>query len=227
MKEKKTITISVPTDWKAVTLRQYLKLQADLKTYGDTDEGYLAALLDNLCEFPPQYLYGLEVGALRKIQADITNFMNNTELPLQKFIQVDGREYGFEPNLANMAYGAYLDITKWDTIQMDENWAKIMSILYRPVLHKTSGLYERHSYAGWIDEEKFLDVTMDVHWGCLFFFVRTLVDSLSAIQNSLMEMPEVAPSIKSILATNGKTTPLSSYSQEEISAILMKSLSNH
>ena len=224
---KKDIRIVVPTDWSAVTLKKYLTLLDDLKTYGDTDEGYIAALLHNLCEFPPKYLYSLDASVLAKIKNDILSFMNKTDLPLQRFITIDGREYGFEPNLSNISYGAYLDITKWDTFQIDENWGKIMSILYRPVLHKSSGLYEIHSYTGNIDDTKFLDVTMDIHFGALFFFVRLLTALPNAILNSLTESAEVPHNIKSILATSGKITHPLSNSPEEISATLMKSLTYH
>jgi hypothetical protein len=102
-----------------------------------------------------------------------------------------------------------------------------MSILYRQVIHKTSGLYEIKTYDGYIDDSKFLDVTMDIHFGALFFFVRLLTVLPNATLNSLKEMPEVAASIKSILATSGKTIQPLSNSAEEISAILMKSLSSH
>jgi hypothetical protein len=224
---KQKINIKVPTEWSAITLRQYLKLLEDLKTYGDSDEGYAAALLHNLCEFPPKYLYSMEASVLSKIKSDIVNFMNKTDLPLQRFINIGGTEYGFEPNLSNISYGAYLDISKWDTFQIDANWGKIMSVLYRPVQHKSAGLYEIKGYTGYGDDDAFLDVTMDIHFGALFFFVRLLTVLPSATLNCLKEMPEVAPHIKSILAESGKTIPHLSNSPEEISAILMKSLNSH
>jgi hypothetical protein len=224
---KQTINIKVPTEWSAITLRQYLKLLEDLKTYGDTDEGYAAALLHNLCEFPPKYLYGLEANVLSKIKNDIVTFMNKTDLPLQRFINIGGTEYGFEPNLSNIAYGAYLDISKWDTFQIDANWGKIMSVLYRPVVNKAAGLYEIKTYTGYIDDDTFLDVSMDIHFGALFFFVRLLTELPNATLNCLKEVPVLAPHIKSILATNGGTMLHLSNSPEEISAILMKSLNSH
>ena len=224
---KQKINIKVPTEWSAITLRQYLKLLEDLKTYGDSDEGYAAALLHNLCEFPPKYLYSMEASVLSKIKSDIVNFMNKTDLPLQRFINIGGTEYGFEPNLSNISYGAYLDISKWDTFQIDANWGKIMSVLYRPVQHKSAGLYEIKGYTGYGDDDAFLDVTMDIHFGALFFFVRLLTGLPSATLNCLKEMPEVAPHIKSILAESGKTITHLYNSPEEISAILMKSLNSH
>jgi hypothetical protein len=68
---------------------------------------------------------------------------------------------------------------------------------------------------------------MDIHFGALFFFVRLLTVLPSAILNSLKELPEIPHNIKSILATSGKTTQHLSNSPEEISAVLMKSLSSH
>jgi hypothetical protein len=169
----------------------------------------------------------MEASVLSKIKSDIVNFMNKTDLPLQRFINIGGTEYGFEPNLSNISYGAYLDISKWDTFQIDANWGKIMSVLYRPVQHKSAGLYEIKGYTGYGDDDAFLDVTMDIHFGALFFFVRLLTGLPSATLNCLKEMPEVAPHIKSILAESGKTIPHLSNSPEEISAILMKSLNSH
>jgi hypothetical protein len=214
---KQTINIKVPTEWSAITLRQYLKLLEDLKTYGDTDEGYAAALLHNLCEFPPKYLYGLEANVLSKIKNDIVTFMNKTDLPLQRFINIGGTEYGFEPNLSNISYGAYLDISKWDTFQIDANWGKIMSVLYRPVVNKAAGLYEIKGYTGYGDDETFLDVSMDIHFGALFFFVRLLTDLPNYILKSLMEGAEIPHNIKSILERSGKTIPpLSNWRMETL-----------
>jgi hypothetical protein len=116
-----------------------------------------------------------------------------------------------------MAYGAYLDIAKYDTFTIDENWAKIMSILYRPVTSKTGTLYEIKTYDGYINEDRFLEVPMDVHYGALFFFVRLLTDLPSSIQKSLMDTAEIPHNIKSILEKSGKIIPPLSNWRTEIS----------
>jgi hypothetical protein len=131
------------------------------------------------------------------------NFLNETEHPLKNIIEIDGVEYGFEPNLSKIAYGAYLDITKYDTITIDNNWGKIMSILYRPILKKNSVLYEIQPYDGNIDEEKFMKVTMDIHFGALFFFINLLKDLPSSILKSLKLDSVTEDNIKSILAKSG------------------------
>jgi hypothetical protein len=213
---KKEIKITVPTKWSAVTLKTYLALQRDLKVYGEDDNAYVACLLHHLCGFSAEYLNGLDTETFMKIKKDLTGFMSNTDTELQRFIKIDGVEYGFEPNLSKMAYGAYLDITKHDTFTIDENWAKIMSILYRPVKKKGMGTYEIAEYDGNIDESKFLDISMDVHYGALFFFVRLLTALPNVILKSMMDSVTLPPSIKSVLARSGKITAQLSNSQEEI-----------
>ena len=205
---KQEVKIKVPTSWSAIPLKQYLELQRDLKVYGETEEGHAACLMHHLCGFDVQYIRQLDTDTFNSIRDDLNGFMNSTELPLQRIINIDGVEYGFEPNLSKIAYGAYLDIAQYDTFTIDENWAKIMSILYRPVVKNRGGLYNTKDYDGMIDGDKFLSVGMDIHFGALFFFVRLLTGLPSVILKSLMESEEIPHNIKSILEENGKITHL-------------------
>jgi hypothetical protein len=214
---KQEIKITVPTQWSAIPLKKYLALQDDIKVYGENEEGYIACLMHHLCGFNVEYLAQLDTETFTHIKNDIVGFMGKTELPLQRFIRINGVEYGFEPNLSKMAYGAYLDIAKWDTFTINENWAKIMSILYRPVTSKVGSLYEIKPYDADGKEELFLEVGMDVHFGALFFFVRLLTDLPNYILKSLMEGAEIPHNIKSILEKSGKTIPpLSNWRMETL-----------
>ena len=201
---KEEIKIVVPTSWSAVTLENYLKLQKDIKVYGETEDGYIACLFHHLCGFNPGYITQLDLETLTKIKNDLVGFMSSTELPLQRIIRIDGVEYGFEPNLSKIAYGAYLDIMKYDTFAIDDNWGKIMSILYRPIEKKQGEIYGIKDYDGVIDDTKFLQVGMDVHWGALFFFIHLLKELPNAILKSLMNSGEIPHNIKSTLEENGE-----------------------
>ena len=200
---KQEIQIKVPKDWSAVTLEKYLKLQKDVENYKDEEGAYTAILFHHLCGFPVELIAKLDVDTYSKIKRDLAGFMNSTEHVLQRMITIDEVEYGFEPNLSQMSYGAYVDISKYETLTIDEKWSEIMSILYRPIKKKQGKLYEIESYKGEIDKQKFLKVGMDVHFGTLFFFKSLLVDLLSDIQKSLMQSTEIPHSIKLILERNG------------------------
>ncbi len=200
---KQTITIEIPTSWKDVTLKQYLLMQADLENYRDDEEAQTALMLHHLCKIQPEYLKGLSADAYNLLRAKLGEFVSPDGIELKRFVSIDGKEYGFEPNLSKMSYGAYADITQWDTITIDKNWAKIMDILYRPVTKKKGDRYQIEAYTGEIDENKWLDVDMETHWGTLFFFVHLQRDLLNATQKYLRGM-ELPPNIKSTLEKSGE-----------------------
>ena len=220
--EKKIVQIKVPTDWSAVTLRQYLELKRDMDAYRDEPEAVIACLFHHLCKFPVEYVQKLDINTYNSIVNDMTNFIKNVELPLQKEITIDGVEYGFEPNLSEIAYGAYVDISKYETLEINDKWAEIMSILYRPIIKRTGMFYDIKSYSGYIDGETFLDVTMDVHFGAIFFFKTLLKDLLSSTLNYLTEEMKNLPNMQSILEKSGDVIQALSNSQTEILQKLTK-----
>lgn len=205
---RKTLTLEIPTSWKDVTLKQYLALQADMEAYRDDEEAQTALMLHHLCGLDAQYLKQLSAESYNRVRAKLNEFISPETIELTKFVTIDGVEYGFEPNLSKMAYGAYADITQYDTITIDKNWAKIMSILYRPVTKKQKDKYSIETYDGSIDESKWLNVDMEVHWGTLFFFVHLQMDLLKGILNSLKE-EEIPHNMRSILARSGELMQLS------------------
>jgi len=217
----KEIELKVPTSYADITLKVWLELQKELVNYEDNEEAITALMLSYLCGLDPKYLKNIAVDDYIEIKRELTNFISNIELPLQRFISIDGVEYGFEPNLSNMTYGSFADITKYNEIKIDDNWASIMSILYRPVTKKQGDMYTIEPYSGELNPNRFLDVKMDVHFGCLFFFVNLSTDLLNFTLKSTMEM-ELPHSIKSILGKNGEHIQQLLNLQEETYSKLMK-----
>ena len=213
---KQEIKIEVPTKWSAVSLKKYLALRKDLEIYAGEEEAITACLFHHLCEFPLEYIQQLNIDTYIAIRQDLINFFNNVDLPLQKFITIDGVEYGFEPDLSRMAYGAYVDISKYETFEINEKWAEIMSILYRPVIKTTGKLYDIKAYDGNIDGEKFMDISMDIHFGTLFFLRTLLKDLLKDTQKSLTGLTGLPQNIKSVLEKNGNLIQALSNSHKTI-----------
>jgi hypothetical protein len=203
---KQEIILKVPTSWEAVTLKDYLALRKDMETYADDNEAVTACLFHHLCHFPVAYLNQMDIDTYINIKKDLEGFFNKADHPLKRFITIDGVEYGFEPNLSNMAYGAYVDISKYETVGVDAKWAEIMSILYRPVVKKAGALYDIKTYDGELYPEKFMDVSMDVHFGALFFFKNLLEDLQKDTLNSLMGLTELPRNMKSVLEKSGALT---------------------
>jgi hypothetical protein len=199
----KEIELKIPTSYADISLAKWLELQKELVNYEDNEEAITALMLYHLCGLDPKYLKNIAVDDYIEIKRELSSFISNIELPLQRFIMIDGVEYGFEPNLSNMTYGSFADITKYNEIKIDDNWASIMSILYRPVTKKQGDMYTIQPYSGKLNPNLFLDVKMDIHFGCLFFFVNLSTDLLNFTLKSTMGM--VLPhNIKSILGESGE-----------------------
>ena len=108
-----------------------------------------------------------------------------------------------------MAYGAYLDLSSYQNIALDKNWASIMNILYRPVTKTKGALYSIEPYSNdkQDNKDKWLDVNMDIHFGCFFFFNRILKeltkDTLKSLREEALEDPAVNQHTKRILQESG------------------------
>ena len=206
---KKEIEIVVPKDYSAVSLKKYLKIQEDLETYKDDKEAQDAFLLYNIIGLTPEVIIKLDSDTITSIKKDLYAFLGKTDFELQKFVTIDGVKYGFEPNLSKMAYGAYLDLSSYQNIALDKNWASIMNILYRPVTKTKGALYSIEPYSNdkQDNKDKWLDVNMDIHFGCFFFFNRILKeltkDTLKSLREEALEDPAVNQHTKRILQESG------------------------
>jgi len=204
---KKEIKIVVPNSWSAITLRKYIELTKDLKSFEDDEEAQTAALFFHLCDLEPLILPKLDAETFLRIKDDLYSFLSDNQLPLQQKVNIKGVQYGFYPNLSKIEYGAYVDISKYNEMSLDEKWAEVMSILYRPITKEVGSLYEVEPYSGKLDREQWLDVTMDVHFGAWFFFINLSKELLKGILNSTKEAG-LPPNIKSILERSGEIIQL-------------------
>jgi hypothetical protein len=90
-----------------------------------------------------------------------------------------------------------------------------MNILYRPITNKKGELYTIEPYTGKDDWDKWLGVSMDIHFGALFFFINLHQDLVNATLNSLNQM-ELPRNTKSTLLKSGRIIQQYLNSQEAI-----------
>jgi len=185
---KTELKIKVPNDWASITLKDYLELQNDIQTYKDDESAYIAILFYRLCGVSPEVMFNMDIETFNKIKEHLLKLTTSLEHPLQPIIKIKDKEYGFEPNLSEMEYGAYLDITKFGDLTINKDWAKVMSILYRPIERKSGKVYSIEKYNANIDDTLFLDVTMDVHFGVQSFFFHISTHLLKDTMNYLKEV---------------------------------------
>ena len=201
---KQILEINVPNDYSAITLTKFLQLQKDLKVYGDDEEAKLATLFYHLCNVEPGIMSKIDTSTFIQIKEQLLSLIARESFDLKPFVNINGVEYGFEPNLSEIAYGAYVDISKFDELNINENWEKVMAILYRPVKKKLGKLYEIEQYTGNEPSEHWREVNMEIHFGALFFFINLSKVLLKNTLKSLIQnQQEIPHNIKSILAASG------------------------
>ena len=178
--------VSVPNDFSAITLKKYLEYTNDLEIYQDDEDAHIGVAFYHLCGINPSIIKDMDVSSYTAIKEKLLGFLSNWDLPFKQFIDIGGVQYGFEPNLAEMSYGAYLDISSAGELKIDDKWCKIMSILYRPVIKKSGLVYQIEPYTGKDNSLLFLDVTMDYHIGALTFFLGISQDLVKDTLNSFL-----------------------------------------
>ena len=201
---KETLEVTIPTSWGDITLRKWLEVQTDLEAYKDNEEAQTASLFWHLCGIPADKTRLLPKSSYTHIKGKLDSIPTPNSLELQRFVTIGGVEYGFEPNLGEMSYGAYADLTQYESAGIDKNWSKIMSILYRPITKKVGDMYSIQTYSGFVDDEIWLDTTMDIHYGAMFFFLHTSMDLYKDTLNSMTHREEIPLNIRRILAESGK-----------------------
>jgi hypothetical protein len=218
---KTQIEIEMPSSWEDLTFRTYIEIKKDLEAYVDDEEAQTAFLIHNLCGLAVEEIQALSAQSYNILRTKLIQFMNNENHKLVPIVKVDGILYGFEPNLSKMSYGAYADISKYKSLEMNEDWLKIMSILYRPVTERKGTNYSIEAYTGYIDGDEWRDVPMNIHFGALFFLSNLFKDLLSSTLNSMNQL-KVMDNYKKTLEKNGELMQQLLKSPTVTSGILMR-----
>lgn len=130
----------------------------------------------------------LDVDSLERIM-DVLVALERTdaeEYPLVKWTELRGEEYGLHPNLDSLSLGEYIDL---ETACSDifSNLPSAMSILYPKVKERHGERYSVHSYDPDRSKEAYQDMTMDVVFGVLAFFLRLGIGFSMSLAHSLEE----------------------------------------
>ena len=225
------VTIFYPQTWTDVKYKDYLQFHNHLKDYEEDSNEYQEELLlassIYLHKVPAQYFLKLPANVLDKIQFNTSQLLKQmNKMPLVKTIFFDKHEYGFIPDLENMAYGEYLDLIEYSK-DFWKNTPIVMSILYRPIIKQSGKLYDIEPYNGTNEDTIHLfesALTMDIIFGAASFFLRLQAElANSMILSSSQQMEKIITTQqKEILAKGGEAILQSFHSQMETLRKLMK-----
>jgi len=111
------------------------------------------------------------------------------ETPFNPIFHLNGKDYGFIPNLNDITFGEFTALSKIGVEK--ENLHKLMSILFRPITNKLGDKYEIEPYNGQ-SADVMLDAPMDAVSGALFFFSSLATELENSILSYTVESRQKA-----------------------------------
>ena len=142
-KDGSTKKYRLVTKWENVTLEKWGKIIAkDIKSKPKAALEMITALSD----IPKKLVKELSMQDVAVIMSKIAQIQADTKSELKKIIKVDGREYGFHPDLEEITLGEYADIENYIEMGLEGNLANLMAVLYRPIVEKEGNNYTIEAY---------------------------------------------------------------------------------
>jgi hypothetical protein len=210
----KIVKHTIPTRWEEIKLSLYLKYYDAIKDKKPEDEGYNEFVIREfshyICLIHRDLFPSLEMNTINEIGDNMTKMFKQTSaMPLVQTFKIDETEYGFHPNLQDLTYGEYLDLTLYgQKLWEQDNIYKFLSILYRPIIRKNGKEYILDEYSG--TSQVRIDIfkshmTCNVVWGAISFFLLLQLALVNSTNLYLTELTqEVAQELKRTLLTNGE-----------------------
>jgi len=144
-KEGKVKEFKLISSWEDVTMEKWLKL-VDFQegTKSEEAEETIAALSD----IPKQLVKELALKDVAVIMSKIAELQAKQDTKLKKIIKIDGKEYGFHPDLDSITLGEYADIETFIKNGIEKSLPELMAVLYRPIKEKKNDIYIIAAYDG-------------------------------------------------------------------------------
>tara|TARA_R110002020_G_scaffold351767_2_gene564961 strand:- start:119 stop:727 length:609 start_codon:yes stop_codon:yes gene_type:complete len=132
--------------------------------------------------------------------------MTNTQTKLIKKVSIEGKTYGFNPDLNNISTGEFMDIDTYCK-DLDKNLHLIMAVLYREITKEAEGKYKILEYDGEINSRAELfknKMPGAVAQSCVVFFYNLGSSYLTDMLQSLKEDNQIEKELN--LVRNGGGT---------------------
>ena len=169
----------VPNYLNEITIDKYLKA-IDIINNEDIELSVMLRVLNLFTGKSIEQLIEYPLAELDRNYQKIVSVLN--EKPkFQKTFFLDGKEYGFIPNLEQMKSGEYIDLTN----NLGKDILASMAVMYRPVTRKFKDVYDIEKYKGTDEKEIFKNAPISVYLGAQVFFWNLTNDLLKLMPQFL------------------------------------------
>ena len=144
-KKGKTKEFKIIESWQDVNLKSWLRL-LDLQKASKSKEAL--ETVATLSDIPKNLINELSIQDVALIMSKLTALQEKQSSLLKRIIVINGKEYGFHPNLEEITLGEYADIETFMKNGLEKHLPELMAILYRPVVEKKNDVYTIEAYDG-------------------------------------------------------------------------------
>lgn len=214
------LEITIPTDLSEIKLSQYQKF---IKIAKDNEDGEFLRqkMVQIFCNIDLKDVATIKYKQVNEITAKMFEQFTKKH-QLVKTFKLNGKEFGFIPNLDDLHTGEYVDLDTYITDWSDMH--KAMAVLYRPITRRLSDKYLIEDYEGsdkYSDTMK--DLPLDIALGAYVFFYHLGKELLTSTLNYLEENQEAMNIVNKLNSEkDGDGIHLYMHSLKETFADLMK-----
>lgn len=124
--------------------------------------------------------FGMKAKDVTELVKNINELLEDNPEDLVTTFKLDGKKFGFIPNLDNMTYGENNDIINY--INDPKLWHKLMAVFFRPITQEQFGKYLIEPYEG---SDKYSEIMkrapLDAFLSTKVFFYNLLNDFMTCI----------------------------------------------
>ena len=185
-KEGKVKEFNLIKSWEDVTLENWTKL---ISHKNNTKSSEALAVIEELSNIPKDIIKKLELSDIGVIMSRIGQLQAQSDDRLKRIIEIDGKRYGFHPDLDSITLGEYADIETFIKMNIDQHLPEVMAILYRPVVEEKNDIYTIEAYDGEIKlrTEEMKKMSSEQVQSALVFFYNFGMTFVKIMRSYLIE----------------------------------------
>ena len=130
--------------WEDVTLDRWVKL---INHKGKTKSADARVTIEALSDIPATVIDKLDLATIVVILNSLATMQKSENSSLREIIEIEGKEYGFHPDLDSITLGEFADLETYMQ-DMEKNLPEIMAVLFRPIVAKEGDYYQIEAYDG-------------------------------------------------------------------------------
>jgi len=186
-KQGKVKEFKLISKWEDVTLEKWLKLIDFHKGTKSEEAQETIAALSNI---PKDLIKQLELKDVAVIMSKLSELQAKQDSSLKRIVEVNGKRYGFHPNLDEITLGEYADIETMIKNDIEKNMPEVCAILYRPIVEENNDVYTIEAYDGNISirAEEMKKMSAEQVQSALVFFYHFATILLLTLESSLTQV---------------------------------------